>query len=433
MKFLALLVLPGFLFFSCGSKNINQMAELNKIATDYVKLALEIGQYDGDFVDAYYGPDSLKPTLAKSEFFPKDSFLKKVEDLQIKLVDLKSNPENTEVAHRAEWIDNQLMAFGRRIKIFSGETEDFDTETLELFGCKAPVFDTIHFENIIKNLNTILPGNGDLKTRYETLSNQFIIPKDKIDTIFKTSLAECRKRTLQPIKLPEKEQFNLEYVGDKAWSGYNWYKGNFTSLIQINTDFPISIERAIDVGSHESYPGHHVYNMLLEQKLYKEKGWVEMSIYPLFSPQSLIAEGSANFGIEMAFPGNEKVEFAKNVLLPLAGLDTTGINAYFKAKDAVSELNYAGNEVGRAWLAGKITDKQAIDFLIKYGFYSPDKAKQRLDFTRKYRGYIINYNYGKDLIKNYVEKNGGTENEPIKRWSLFESLLDRQVLISELL
>ena len=41
----------------------------------------------------------------------------------------------------------------------------------------------------------------------------------------------------------------------------------------------------------------------------RDRGWVEISMYPLFSPQSLIAEGSANFGIDMALPPAERVAF----------------------------------------------------------------------------------------------------------------------------
>jgi hypothetical protein len=53
----------------------------------------------------------------------------------------------------------------------------------------------------------------------------------------------------------------------------------------------------------------------------KDRGWTEFSIYPLFSPQSLIAEGTANFGIEVAFPGAERVAFEQRVLFP-AGLSS---------------------------------------------------------------------------------------------------------------
>ena len=53
----------------------------------------------------------------------------------------------------------------------------------------------------------------------------------------------------------------------------------------------------------------------------RERGWVEISMYPLFSPQSLIAEGSANFGIDMAFPAAARVAYERDSLFPLAGLD----------------------------------------------------------------------------------------------------------------
>ena len=42
----------------------------------------------------------------------------------------------------------------------------------------------------------------------------------------------------------------------------------------------------------------------------------------LFSPQSLIAEGTANYGIEVAFPRAERVEFERDVLFPLANIDS---------------------------------------------------------------------------------------------------------------
>ena len=122
--------------------------------------------------------------------------------------------------------------------------------------------------------------------------------------MFDRAIAECRARTLPHVQLPANESFTVEYVTNKPWSGYNWYQGNYRSLIQVNTDLPIYIDRAIDLACHEGYPGHHVYNALLEQHLVRDRGWVEFTVYPLFSPQSLIAEGTANYGIEVAFPGD---------------------------------------------------------------------------------------------------------------------------------
>jgi hypothetical protein len=72
-----------------------------------------------------------------------------------------------------------------------------------------------------------------------------------------------RERTLAHVTLPAEEQFTVEYVTNKSWSGYNWYQGSYKSLIQVNTDLPIYIDRAIDLACHEgvrlSFP-----NALLE-------------------------------------------------------------------------------------------------------------------------------------------------------------------------
>jgi hypothetical protein len=238
---------------------------------------------------------------------------------------------------------------------------------------------------------------------------------------------------LQHYKLPTQENFQLEYVTDKPWSGYNWYKGNYKSLIQINVSQPIFIERAIDLACHEGYPGHHVYNALLEKNLYHDKGWTEISLYPLFSPQSLIAEGSANFGISLAFPGDEQKQFCKTVLMPLAGLDTTGTDAYFEALEVRSELNYARNEVARGLLSDKMSEPEAIRWLTDYCLLTAKGATVYFNFIKKYRSYVINYNYGQDLIKNYIHSKGGTEANPALRWKLFEELLSNQVKASDLL
>ena len=406
--------------------------KLDRLAQQYVRLGLNIGQYDKDFVDAYYGPDSLQPQTPKLAVFPKDSLLASVDRLVSELRKFITEEKNDTLAARANWIAHQLTAYGRRIKIFSGEYASFDEESKELFGAIAPTYPESYFQALVSRLDSALPGNGNINARFQALANRFIIPKNKLDTVFKAAIAECRKRTLAHYLLPVNENFTLEYVTNKPWSGYNWYKGDYKSVIQINTDLQIFIDRVIDVGSHESYPGHHVYNMLLEKNLYADKGWVEISLYPLFSPQSLIAEGSANYGIEVAFPGSEKNKFSAKILLPLAGLDTTGIDLYFKAQSLKGELNYARNEVARGLLNGTITEAEALRWLIEYGFNNKETALKSISFIKTYRSYVINYNYGKDLVKNYIASKGGTDANAAKRWELFGWLLSNQVTPVEL-
>jgi len=434
MKNLFFLLYVVCMVTGCSKENReDEKSELNALAKNYVKLGLAIGQYDSDFVDAYYGPDSLKPTAPKLEKFPKDSLLKEVESLKESLQGIISTTKNDTIEKRAQWIGKQLISFERRIKIFSGESAAFDAESKALFDAVAPTYSEQHFKSLLLKLDSILPAGGTIPDRFQKLADHFRIPKEKIDTVFQTAIAEARKRTLQHYNLPKEESFKLEYVTDKPWSGYNWYQGNYKSIIQINISQPIFIARAIDLACHEGYPGHHVYNLLLEKNLYRNQNMTEISLYPLFSPQSLIAEGSANYGISIAFPGEEQKLFCKKVLMPLAGMDTTDADKYFKALELKSKLDYARNEVARGFVNGQMNDKEGIRWLSEYCLLTDKLATDYLRFIKKYRSYVINYNYGQDLVKNYIEAKGGTDKDPDQRWQLFEILLSNEMTAGDLL
>src|SRR5690606_3642551 len=185
-------------------------------------------------------------------------------------------------------------------------------------------------------------------------TDRYTIPPDRLQAVMQAAIAECRNRTLQHIPLPDGERFTLEFVTDKPWSGYNWYQGHANSLIQINTDLPIHIDRAVDLGCHEGYPGHHVYNALLEKTFVDGRGWVEMSVYPLFSPMSFVAEGSANYGIDLAFPGDEALAFEREVLFPLAGLDPATAGKKAELQALTRRLARAEYTIADAYLAGRI-------------------------------------------------------------------------------
>jgi hypothetical protein len=51
-------------------------------------------------------------------------------------------------------------------------------------------------------------------------------------------------------------------------------------------------------------------------------------------------------------------------------------------------------------------------------------------FFDQYRAYVINYNFGKDLVRDYVERRCGGDAE--KRWEVFAELLSSPRLPSGL-
>ena len=185
----------------------------------------------------------------------------------------------------------------------------FGEEALGLYGVSldGQLHPLADYDPILARIERLVPGDGTLADRVDSFMDRFVIPPGRLDAVMRAAIAECRRRTIAHIPLPRGERFALEFVTDQSWSGYNYYQGRYRSLIQVNTDLPVRMGRAIDLGCHEGYPGHHVYNMLLEQRLALARGWIEYTVYPLYSPQSFIAEGSANEGIELAFPGDERL------------------------------------------------------------------------------------------------------------------------------
>ncbi len=311
---LVFFLLPFFAGSTMASPTPGKVPNVNEIAEAYVKLVLAMGKHDPDYVDAYYGPPEWKKQAEK----PLNAIALEAAKLRDQLSKIPKPAEQMEQLRNA-YLTKQLSALETRVRIVKGEHLSFDEESQALYDAIAPKLSESHFQEILASLAAKLPGEGPLMQRYENWRQAFVIPKDKLDTVFQLAIKECRKRTLAHVKLPPGENFSVEYVSNKPWTGYNWYKGNYRSVIQVNTDLPVYIDRAIDLAAHEGYPGHHVYNVLLEKNLLRDRGWIEFSVYPLFSPQSLIAEGTANFGREVVFTKAERLEFEKKGALAGCG------------------------------------------------------------------------------------------------------------------
>jgi hypothetical protein len=399
---------------------------LNDIAKEYVKLALAVGAYAPGYIDAYYGPREWTvkdATPDQSRAFPAAEFRKKAAAIvqTLKAAARDKRPELERL--RVEFLDRQMTALKAEIDMRAGTKFSFDRESQLFYDAVAPVHGRAGFEKTIAALESALPGKGSLRERLDALKKEYVIPAEKLAAVFDAAIAECRRRTLAHIALPPGESFKAEYVKDKPWGAYNWYKGSAFSLIEINTDLPMRIDSPLRLAAHEGYPGHHVYNALLEQKLVKEKGWIEFTVYPLASPQSLIAEGTANYGIELIFPGRERLQFEKEVLYPLAGLDPQKADRYDRVQELLGQLRYAENEAARGYLDGRMSKAEALEWLARYAMEPPERAAKTIDFFDRYRSYVINYNLGQDIVQAYIEKTAGRGASLERKWRVFYEIL----------
>jgi len=120
----------------------------------------------------------------------------------------------------------------------------------------------------------------------------------------------------------------------------------------------------------------------------------------------------------------------KETLFPIAGLDPARTEQYYRVHELVARTGYAGNEAARRYLDGDIDAEAAAEWLTTYALMAPARARQRVKFIEQYRSYVINYNLGKDLVRNYVERRSGGDAE--KRWDIFAELLSSPRLPSGL-
>ena len=405
---------------------------LDRIAEDYVLLQLTIGEKEPGYIDAYYGDDAvMQRAKAEAGTATLDSLAQRAAALASRVASFADDGDGatTLEERRARFLAAQLTAARTRLRMLGGEKLPFAVEAQGLFGVRPELAELETFDPLIARVDALVPGEGPLWQRLDRFQKRFDVPADRLKPVMDAAIAECRRRTARHIALPAHERFELALVTDKPWGGYNYYQGDSRSKIEINTDLPVRLDRAIDLGCHEGYPGHHVHNALLERDLARGRGWKEFAVYPLYSPQSFIAEGSANYGIELAFPGDEALTFNREVLAPLAGISAEGLDRYAALGKLTPKLRGAQYTIAARFLAGAIGEPEALGLLQRYTLVSPERAAQSLRFIKSYRSYIINYGLGLEMVRADVEAAGS---DRAARWRRMEQILSEPTLPGDL-
>lgn len=426
-------LLAAFLLAACATMPAASDG-LDRIAEEYVRLQLVIGEKEEGYVDAYYGPAEWRDAArAEASAATLPELRARVAALVARIGSAEaaaSHAAGSIEARRAPFLLANLRAADTRLRMLQGERLSFAEEAQGLFGVTPDIRPLSDYDPVIVRIAQLVPGPGSLNERVEAFQDRFAIPADRLDAVMRAAISECRRRTARHIELPEGERFTLEFVTGRSWSGYNWYQGDDRSLIQVNTDLPVPIGRAVDLGCHEGYPGHHVHNALIERNLARGRNWVEYRIYPLYSPQSLIAEGSANYGYDLAFPDGERLAFETGALYPLAGVSPEGAQRYLELQKALQDLAGARFAIARDFLEGRIDRPAAIALTQRYQLVSARRAAQLLAFTEQYRSYVINYGLGREMVAAYIEAQGA---DPATRWRAMERILSEPTLPGDLL
>ena len=420
----AILVLAALVLAACAPR---AEPNLNPLAEQYVRLALEIGTHEDGYIDAYYGPPEWK---TEAEAHPRSTAeLKAAADRLVEQIRAaQAQAHDADVQRRARALALYVSSARFRLDMIDGVRVPFADEAERLFGLRPTVQPLASYDAPLARIEALAPGRGPLADRVQAFRDRYRVPQDRLDEVVGAAIAECRRRTAEHFPLPSGETFSLEFVTGKSWSAYNYYQGGNTSKIEVNTDFPLQIDRPVGLGCHEGYPGHHVQGISAE-RMYRERGWVEYSVMPLFSPQGPLNEGGGNYGVDLAFPHGERLRFEKETLYPLAGLNPATADALETLNNAVRDLRGARITIAQMYLDGQIDRARALELTEHYLLLSPARADQNLRFTEHYRSYVINYATGEDVVRAYVERAGP---DAQARWAAYEGILNQPTIPADL-
>jgi hypothetical protein len=121
--------------------------------------------------------------------------------------------------------------------------------------------------------------------------------------------------------------------------------------------------------------------------------------------------------MEVAFSREERVQFERDVLLPLANIDGTELDTYYHFVDLIGELNYARNEAARQYLYRGLPRDDAMRWLMEFGLETEGTAATRLNVIDAQRSYVITYNYGREIVASYIESKPGQSADAV--WQSF--------------
>jgi hypothetical protein len=402
----------------------SRQSQIDRIAESYVKLVLAVGQHDPEYVDSYYGPPEWQEQAAARKV-PLGDIRPQVVRTREEIAAINPSGLGEVEKLRLRFMDKQLESVKTRIDVLSRVPMPFDKESAALFDAVAPDYPDAHFTARLARADALLPGSGALRERYEEFRHRFLVPKEKVEAVFRATMQEARMRTRKYIRLPDGENIRIEFVSGKSWTASSRGQGNGQTVVQLNTDVPYTVDELLNLACHEGYPGHHVTVLLLEDRLVRKRGWKEFSVVPLPSPILLIMEGTADDALELAFPIGERITYEREVLYPLAGLDPALADSaapVFHVTESLSNpwLSEASPVAARRYLDGVMGRSEMLEWLKARTLVPQDQLELIADFISHYRSYIICYTVGLDLVKRQIEKEAGADRE--KQWQVFERL-----------
>lgn len=365
---------------------------------EYIHLGLLMDRLEPGTVDSYFGPASWRAGTENDPLPAPQVLRDAAEEL------LNALPSMGYPAEREGFLERQVRALRTQARVLSGEHIPLVEQAQLLFDITPEWVPEDVFAEAHALLDAALPGQGSLYERRNLWRKQFDVPTDKLLPLLNKIADEVRARTAVEVLLPQGEAIELSLVSDKPWAGYNWYLGNMRSLIEINTDLPVSSLNLVDYLAHEGYPGHHTEHALREAVQCRERGQGEYAITLLNSPESLIAEAIATTARRLIFPGDSDLEWAAEHIFPELGIEAD-VEQISQVREAQRDLAAVGGNASFLLNRDGRSPDEVAHYLTQWGLRRQEEAQHSLGFLSSplFRVYVFTYYYGQLLLEPLLD------------------------------
>lgn len=311
---------------------------IGTFGSDYLRLGLRIGKLQKGYVDYYYGPSEIEEKVDRESKISPKQLLKDCSSLQKTVFDQGFD------AKREIYLGKMLNSMGLKLK------EDF-------LGIKVPIeealriqcdvevkpFKESEIDDLKDQFDEAYGGKGTLEEKINDLRVKRNIPKGEVLAACEKGVKIVEKRTkeLFPDMLPKGESIELNATlrsDGINWSSYDWYKGNFMSVVDVTIDYGKYWTIILRTCAHECYPGHHTEFAVAEDKLHNNQNHFERAILFFNNPYMVICEGIAELSLNALFTAREQEELVLAMFCPDPTNDRPSVEVLMKQTCARKKL-----------------------------------------------------------------------------------------------
>ncbi|MFZ2178427.1 MAG: DUF885 domain-containing protein, partial [Rhodococcus sp. (in: high G+C Gram-positive bacteria)] len=204
--------------------------ESDTFVREYLLLGLGFDRLEEGFVDAYTGDPALRRQVENEPRPDPRELTRTAARLRTEL------PSAGLSEQRSRFLEVHLRALECSARTFAGEDVGFVDEVEAYFDVRIERGDEEQYREAHRKMDAVLPGPGSLAERVHAHRAADEIPADRLQECVDAFSSALRDLVREHYALPETEVVEYEVVGDKPWSGFNYYLGNYRSKVAINSD-----------------------------------------------------------------------------------------------------------------------------------------------------------------------------------------------------